>query len=219
MYHYVTDKEYLKQTYHICADIVNQLVQELKHYEIEAWMATVGRKRRGLVTQNEKEPIDYDVNLFIDNADSFRADELKRMVMEAFNEVLNRNGLDDCQDSTSVLSTGQIVLTKGNKTPFSIDVAIVKEDAWGNLHRLIHRKTGIVSYDQWYWNMAPNSQKLWDMEEYLKPKYWHKVKDAYLNKKNMYLTRNDYDHPSFVCSIEAVNEVYAQVRRQNYVGF
>lgn len=67
--------------------------------------------------------------------------------------------------------------------------------------------------------MAPNSQKLWDMEDYLKPKYWHKVKDAYLNKKNMYLTRNDYDHPSFVCYIEAVNEVYAQVRRQNYFGF
>lgn len=37
MYHYVTDKEYLKQTYSICADIVNQLVQELKHYEIDAY--------------------------------------------------------------------------------------------------------------------------------------------------------------------------------------
>ena len=49
MYHYVTDKEYLKQTYSICADIVNQLVQELKHYEIDAYMATVGSKKRGLI--------------------------------------------------------------------------------------------------------------------------------------------------------------------------
>lgn len=219
MYHYVTDKEYLKQTYSICADIVNQLVQELKHYEIDAYMATVGSKKRGLITQNEKEPIDYDFNLFIENADAFRADELKRRVMDAFNEVLNRNDWGDCQDSTSALTTEQRVLKKGNKTPFSIDVAIVKEDAWGTLHRLKHNKTGIVALDQWYWNMAPNSQKLWDMEDYLKPAYWQLVRDAYLDKKNMYLTRNDHDHPSFVCYIEAVNEVYAQVRRQNGIWF
>lgn len=219
MYHYVTDKEYLKQTYSICADIVNQLVQELKHYEIDAYMATVGSKKRGLITQNEKEPIDYDFNLFIENADAFRADELKRRVMDAFNEVLNRNDWGDCQDSTSALTTEQRVLKKGNKTPFSIDVAIVKKDAWGTLHRLKHNKTGIVALDQWYWNMAPNSQKLWDMEDYLKPAYWQLVRDAYLDKKNMYLTRNDHDHPSFVCYIEAVNEVYAQVRRQNGIWF
>ena len=219
MYHYVTDKEYLKQTYSICADIVNQLVQELKHYEIDAYMATVGSKKRGLITQNEKESIDYDFNLFIENADAFRADELKRRVMDAFNEVLNRNDWGDCQDSTSALTTEQRVLKKGNKTPFSIDVAIVKEDAWGTLHRLKHNKTGIVALDQWYWNMAPNSQKLWDMEDYLKPAYWQLVRDAYLDKKNMYLTRNDHDHPSFVCYIEAVNEVYAQVRRQNGFWF
>ena len=219
MYHYVTDKEYLKQTYSICADIVNQLVQELKHYEIDAYMATVGSKKRGLITQNEKEPIDYDFNLFIENADAFRADELKRRVMDAFNEVLNRNDWGDCQDSTSALTTEQRVLKKGNKTPFSIDVAIVKEDAWGTLHRLKHNKTGIVALDQWYWNMAPNSQKLWDMEDYLKPAYWQLVRDAYLDKKNMYLTRNDHDHPSFVCYIEAVNEVYAQVCRQNGFWF
>ena len=219
MYYYVTDKEYLKQTYSICADIVNQLVQELKHYEIDAYMATVGSKKRGLITQNEKESIDYDFNLFIENADAFRADELKRRVMDAFNEVLNRNDWGDCQDSTSALTTEQRVLKKGNKTPFSIDVAIVKEDAWGTLHRLKHNKTGIVALDQWYWNMAPNSQKLWDMEDYLKPAYWQLVRDAYLDKKNMYLTRNDHDHPSFVCYIEAVNEVYAQVRRQNGIWF
>ena len=219
MYHYVTDKEYLKQTYSICADIVNQLVQELKHYEIDAYMATVGSKKRGLITQNEKESIDYDFNLFIENADAFRADELKRRVMDAFNEVLNRNDWGDCQDSTSALTTEQRVLKKGNKTPFSIDVAIVKEDAWGTLHRLKHNKTGIVALDQWYWNMAPNSQKLWDMEDYLKPAYWQLVRDAYLDKKNMYLTRHDHDHPSFVCYIDAVNEVYAQVRRQNGIWF
>ena len=31
---------------------------------------------------------------------------------------------------------------------------------------------------------------------------------TYLDKKNMYLTRNDYDHNSFIIYIETINEVY-----------
>lgn len=65
MYHYVTDKVFLKESYSICADLVNQLVQRLKKYGIESKMSVVGSKKRGLVTQNEKEPIDYDFNLYI----------------------------------------------------------------------------------------------------------------------------------------------------------
>ena len=30
----------------------------------------------------------------------------------------------------------------------------------------------------------------------------------YLNIKNRYLRQNDHDHPSFICYIEAVNNVY-----------
>lgn len=37
---------------------------------------------------------------------------------------------------------------------------------------------------------------------------WNNVRNAYLNKKNMYLKRRDYNHSSFNCYIEAVNEVY-----------
>jgi len=215
MFHYVTDKAYVKQTYSICADIVNQLVQELKHQEIKAEMEAVGSKKRGLITQNENNAIDYDFNLFVINADSFRANTLKELIRNSFNDVLNRNGWGDCHDSTSVLTTEQRVLKKGNKTPFSIDVAIVKEDAARNIHRLIHQKTGFVEFDQWYWNIAPNSQNIRDKEKYLKPEYWSLVRAKYLEKKNMYLTRNNDDHPSFICYIEALNEVYTKIRRQN----
>ena len=87
---------------------------------------------------------------------------------------------------------------------------------YGQLHRLIHRKTGNTWYDQYYWNMVPNSRDLWDKEDYLKPDYWKYVRETYLDKKNMYLSRNDYEHPSFVCYIEAVNEVYEKARRGFY---
>lgn len=214
MYHWVEDKEFLKRSYSFCADIVNQLVQNLKHYGIYASMNVVGSKKRNMITQNENEDIDFDFNLLIENADDFRdAKALKHDIQTAFNEVLSDNDLEDCEDSTSALTTKPIHFFKGNKTYFSIDVCIVKLDRYGQLHRLIHQKTGIVAWDQWYWNQVPNSQELWKKEEALKPDYWQYVRQAYIDHKNMYLQRNDYNHPSFICYIEAVNEVYDKVRR------
>ena len=47
------------------------------------------------------------------------------------------------------------------KTEFKIDLAIVRENRYG-WERLIHRKTGFVAFDQWYWNEAPSSRGLTD---------------------------------------------------------
>ena len=217
MYHWVEDKDFLNRAYSDCADIVNQLVQELKKYDIEARMKVVGSKSRNMITQNEDEPIDFDFNLLIDNPDDYQtARDLKEDIREAFNEVLSSNGWEDCEDSTSSLTTKKMHFKKGNKTPFSIDVCIVKKDRYG-LHRLIHRKTGNVNFDQWYWNLVPNSRDLREKEEALKPDYWMEVRETYLHKKNMYLSRPyDNDHPSFICYIEAVNEVYDKVQRGYY---
>lgn len=214
MYHWVEDKDFLKCSYSLCADIVNQLVQNLKHYDVDASMSVVGSKKRNMITQNEKESIDFDFNLLIRNADHFtNGRELKEIVRKAFNEVLSDNDLDDCQDSTSALTTNTIFFKQGNKTPFYIDVCIVKKDVYG-LHRLIHQKTGFVAMDQWVWNLVRDSGDLHEREKALKPDYWSEVRETYRNKKNMYLRRPyDHDHPSFICYIEAVNEVYDKVRR------
>lgn len=53
MYRYVTDKEFLKKSYSMCADLVNQLVQELKSYGIQAKMSMVGSKKRGLIRKSD----------------------------------------------------------------------------------------------------------------------------------------------------------------------
>lgn len=212
MYHYVTDKVFLKESYSICADLVNQLVQRLKKYDIESKMSVVGSKKRGLVTQNEKEPIDYDFNLYIFKAPNINdARSIKQNVIKAFNEVLNWNDWGDCEDSTSAITTEKHALTQGNKTPFSIDICIIKIDSFGNWHRLIHRKTGNMCFDQYYWNQGPKSKDIQKKEEFLKTnqQYWQEVMAAYLTKKNMYLSRQDVDgHPSFICYIESINEVY-----------
>ncbi len=215
MYHWVEDKDFLKRAYSLCADIVNQLVQQLEKDGIDVSMNTVGSKKRNMITQNEKEPIDFDFNLLVDESGGeYREKELKETVRKAFNVVLSKNGWDDCYDSKSVLTTEKRSFLKGNKTEFSIDVCIVRIDRQDNLQRLIHEKNGNIWFDQWYWNTVSNSRDLWDKEDALKPDYWGAVRETYIKKKNMYLRRPyDHSHPSFICYIEAVNEVYEKMRR------
>ena len=86
MYHWVEDKDFLNRAYSDCADIVNQLVQELKKYEIESKMKVVGSKSRHMSTQNANEPIDFDFNLLIENPDDYQsARDLKEDIRDAFN--------------------------------------------------------------------------------------------------------------------------------------
>jgi hypothetical protein len=213
MYNWVEDKIFLKRAYSDCADTVNRLVQELKKYDIEAKMYLVGSKSRNMVTQNENGKIDFDFNLeliYVPDISDCRA--IKEGIMEAFNLVLNNEGLDDCKDSTSAITTGDMYFKKGNQTEFSIDVCIVRRYR-GKLQRLIHHKTGVVQNDQWVWETVRSSNIVREKVEYIKKcRQWEKVRKRYLKKKNMYLTRNDNEHNSFTCYVEALNEVYYMLK-------
>lgn len=93
MYEWVTDKKFIKETYSICADIVNQLVQRLNKEGINSYFFDVGSKRRNMITRNGKAPIDFDFNLFIENGMRYNCKELKEYIMNIFNEILKiRNG-------------------------------------------------------------------------------------------------------------------------------
>lgn len=68
-----------------------------------------------------------------------------------------------------------------------------------------------LGLDQYTWNEVPNSHQVKDRADKLKRAgLWQKVRDRYLEKKNMYLFRQDHNHPSFVVYVEAVNEVYSR---------
>ncbi len=212
MYHYVEDKEFLKRMRGLCSNIINQLVQDIRNdgkMNVEAHL--VGSGARQLETQNEDEPIDLDYNLNVVNVsfDINDGKKIKDYVIKMFNKVLKFNGWADCSDSTSALTTEYRYFTSGNKTLFKIDLAIVHENADGSWYRLIHQKTGIVANDSWVWNQGPNSKGLVKKVNYIKnSNCWNEVRDTYLNKKNMYLRRNDHNHPSFNCYIETINEIY-----------
>ena len=212
MYNYISDKEFLKRMRSLCSDIINQLVQAINNDSVMTVKAhLIGSGAKHLETQNANEPVDLDYNISILKIYEFDINngrDIKEYVRKQFNAVLQANGWGDCQDSTSALSTEKRHFKKGNQTEFSMDVGIVIEsdNEW---YRLIHEKTGFVSYDRYYWNKLPESKGLTKRVDKLKKNHlWEDVRETYLNKKNLYLRQRNYNHPSFNVYIEAVNEVY-----------
>ena len=117
MYHYITDKAFLKCLRGTCSDIVNQLVQQINRdsvMKVEAHL--IGSGDRNLITQNESAPIDLDYNLHIIDTVYRNCRDIKEYVRKQFNGVLKANGWGDCQDSTSALTTGKRRLAHGIKT-------------------------------------------------------------------------------------------------------
>ena len=172
-----------------------------------------------MITQNENEPVDLDYNLVIVKTPIKDGKELKNAIMKSFNKVLRRNGYDDCQDSTSAISTSYYSFKKGNQTEFKFDIGIVKEDEEGNWQRLIHYKTGSVQSDTWIWNKTPETRNIKAKEAFIKSKRkWSLLKERYLKYKNDNLRFNNNGLYSFTCYEKAVNDVYNQLQLSSLVN-
>ena len=211
MYHYLDDKAFQKTMRNESGKIMQELCHILKEdYEIGAIFYLVGSGARNLILQNESESVDLDYNLEIvkcEDWDDCRA--IKESVRKAFNSALHSYGWGDCMDSTSAFTTEKRYFSQGNHTPFSLDVCIVTVDTDNILNRLIHEKTGWAASDRYYWNQAPNSKNVKEKADFIKSKgKWSLVRDQYLKTKNRYLTRNNHSHPSYICYIETVNNIY-----------
>ena len=211
MYEYVNDKQFLSHMRRLCGDIMKDLCHLLKKdYDIGAVFCLVGSGARNLILQNERNPIDLDYNLEIVSIDDSKDCRfIKECVRKTFDKVLETYGWKNCEDSTSSLTTEKRHFAESNQTEFSMDVSIVCRDAENNYHRLIHDKTGFTCKDKYYWNEAPHSERLREKTKHIKDKgEWALVRKQYKDIKNRYLRLNDHNHPSFICYIEAVNNVY-----------
>ena len=172
------------------------------------------RERTAMITRNGDGPYDLDYNLLIMKAEERYWNDLrllKETVRNALNRAERREFFSDAQDSTSCL-TALLHFKDTPNVEFSFDVAITTKNKNGNYMRLIHNKNVYaLGLDQYTWNEVPNSHQVKDRADKLKRAgLWQKVRDRYLEKKNMYLFRQDHNHPSFVVYVEAVNEVYSR---------
>ncbi len=212
MYYYLDDKEFLHKMRRLSGEIMQLLCHYLKEdYDIGANFYLVGSGAKNLIMQNENNPVDLDYNLEIVRCKDFEdCYYLKECARKTFNKCLREYNLQDCEDSTSSLTSKQICFNSGNSTGFSVDICITVRDTKDNYYRLIHEKTGWSYNDRYFWNKAPQSKQLKKKVSYIK-EYgrWELVRSQYRNIKNKYLTQNDLEHhPSFVCYVEAINNVY-----------
>ena len=217
MYHFVEDKDFLKRAQASCTADLKQVVSLLLEEGISSQIILVGSGARNMVIQNENGNIDFDYNLLIQKCEDIKNCRfLKESVRKAYNKVMRNQKLDDVQDSTSSLTTKKMHFNDYPNIEFSVDLCIIARGSKGEYYRLIHEKTGYSYNDRYFWNKAPNSDDLAQKVRDLKANnLWEDVRQCYLYKKNFYLTRNDYNHPSFICYIEAVNEVHGSYKWTN----
>ena len=189
-----------------CSYVLKETCELLKKKGIYTQFSLVGRGARNMITRDGNGPYDLDYNLLVMKADNEYRDPrlLKDTIRNALNKAVGRKFFSDAQDSTSCL-TALLHFKDTPNVEFSFDIAIIKKNPKGNYMRLVHNKP----WNQYTWNEVPRSHQVKDRADDIKEEgLWQEVRDRYLEKKNMYLLRQDHNHPSFVVYVEAVNEVY-----------
>ena len=196
-----------------CSRTLKKTCELLRAKGISAQFTFVGSGAKNMITRNGDGPYDLDYNLLVVKADDEYRDPrlLKDTIRNALNKAVGGKFFSDAQDSTSCL-TALLYFKDTPNVKFSFDVAITTKNKNGNYMRLMHNKNVYaLGLDQYTWNEVPNSHQVEDKADELKKAgVWQKVRDRYLEKKEMYLSRQYHDHPSFVVYVEAVNEVYSQ---------
>lgn len=207
-----------------CSATWDRVCSILHSKGITAQHMLVGSGARNLVTRNGNGPFDLDYNLEIIKAtDKYWNDlrYLKDTVRVALDKATGISGcFSESQDSTSCLTV--VLYFKSEPTiKFKFDVAIVARNPNGTLCRLIHNKN-VWGYgnDQYTWNEVPNSHDVAQKAQRIKSEgLWFEVREQYVELKNMYLSRQDKNHPSFIVYVEAVNQVYNKYFCQIVSGF
>lgn len=198
----------------ICSEILTEVRDTLREENgIVTQFTLVGSGARNLVTRNGDGPYDLDYNLYIVNMPEHYWNDLadfKDKVRQALNHAVQETAFSDGSDSTSVLTA----LLHFKDTPdlqFSFDIAILAQNENGTWCRLIHNKNarGFGPSGQYTWCEIPRSKDVREKARIIKSDgKWQQVREKYVELKNLYLQRNDKNHPSFICYVEAVNEIY-----------
>lgn len=112
MYHYLDDKEFLHKMRALSGGIMQLLCHYLKEdYDIGANFYLVGSGAKNLIMQNKNNPVDLDYNLEIVRCEDFEdCRYLKECARKTFNKCLREYDLQDCEDSTSSLTSKRNVI-------------------------------------------------------------------------------------------------------------
>lgn len=207
MYSFVEDKRELKEIREVCEQIIKSIQSSwLKEY-FTFQFNLIGSGGVKLVTRNGSDgEYDLDYNLIIqkDKQNLFsNPKRIKEIFIEAFNDVNPNFGFKNAENSSSVITSK---LVYDNRLYFSFDVAILCEGYNGNYLKITQNK----KTSQYYWNEIKSSRNYKSKMNALKKLgVWNEVRNLYLSKKNMHLSRQD-EIASFSVLLETLNELSFQ---------
>ena len=169
----------------------------------------IGSGAKNLVTRNGDEgAFDLDYNFVIQKDKQGLINnpkKIKELFINAFNDSNPGLGFNPANNSTSVITSR---LVYGNRLHFSFDVAILCEGNNGNYLKIVQNKTN----GQYYWNEIKSSREYKSKMDVIKEAgLWNELRENYLNRKNLYLTRNE-EKASFSVLLEVLNELYSQIK-------
>jgi hypothetical protein len=181
--------------------------------DIIAQFTLVGSGARNMVTRNGNGPLDLDYNLEIIKAPDIYWNDLRKLKDTVRIYLDKASGLkcfSESQNSTVAL-TALLHFNDEPQVEFSFDVAIVKRNSNGTLLRLVNNNRNFSNrfQGQYIWNEEKESHNVKEKTERIKKSgKWFEVRKKYIDLKNLYLSRQDNEHPSFIVYIEAVNQIY-----------
>lgn len=148
---------------------------------------------------------DFDVNIEVnDEEENYSAEEIKHILMDAFNKVIKENdyGYDYCEDSTRVF-TIKVKDYDNAKILHSCDFAIVYNCEDDRQQYIRFNK----NQNSYYWEYQPEGYyQLPEKIEWIKDNdLWGELRERYLNKKN---DNTNFEKKSRSLRAEAINEIY-----------
>lgn len=204
MYKYVINKVEKRELRCACERIIKNVQQSSLREYFTFQFELIGSGSLNILTKNgETGEYDLDYNLIIQKDKQGLIDnpkKIKDLFMKAFNETNPTLGFESPENSTSVITSKLIY---NNRLHFSFDVAIMCEGYNGDYLKLKYNKCNGL----YYWNQIKDSSGYKTKIKILKNNnLWMEAKDKYLEKKNMYLKRNE-GKASFSILLEILKEM------------
>ena len=193
-----------------CNVRLNALIERLREDNIIAYYNLIGSGANNMVVCKNNQPFDLDYNIIFTKLPKEYDDNperLKIMVTNRLNSIMH--WYYKCgQDSTSAITYNPILVSS---ECHKIDIGLIKRIKPSLPYsRLIHDKPN----GKFFWNEIRNSDNIKIKVKSINRSGLNlKLRKIYKEKKEIYY--NDQNHPSFVVYIEAVNQVFQFVRKED----
>ena len=204
MYKFLTNNEEKRELRCACERIIKNVQQSSLREYFTFQFELIGSGSLNILTKNGATgEYDLDYNLIIQKDKQGLIDnpkKIKDLFMKAFNEANPTLGFESPENSTSVITSKLIY---DNRLHFSFDVAIMCEGYNGDYLKLKYNKISGL----YYWNQVNDSRGYKTKIKVLKSNdLWVEAKKRYLEKKNMYLKKNE-EKASFSILLEVLKEM------------